>query len=324
MSIIEHSVAPSGFPAREERGLSPSDQRHRLQLSSGSSCCARCGAIAVENAQLRQELRARQNELDASRARIVKAGDKERRRLERNLHDGAQQRLVALAMQLRLIRADIRRDPASAEAQVTTAAGELALSLEELRELARGIHPAVLQYGLPSALESLAIRSPVPTALRCDLQQRLPEQIELAAYFVTCEALANVAKYAGAATATVNVARSQGHVVVEVADDGVGGADPLAGSGLRGLADRVEALGGGLSVSSPVGKGTKIVAEMPLVPVACADAARIARVDAGLCVEDGRRDSVDDRATTGIVQLARGNCRDEAVVRRLFELAGEV
>ena len=123
----------------------------------------------------------------ASRERIVAAGDAERRRLERNLHDGAQQRLVALAMQLRLIQADIRRDPAAAEALVTSASGELAESLSELRELARGIHPAVLEYGLCTALESLASRSPVPTAVTWDSAERLPEKIELAAYFVACE-----------------------------------------------------------------------------------------------------------------------------------------
>ena len=257
MSIIEHSVTPSGFEA------------YRLPRSSDTPCCARCDAIALDNARLRKELQARLDELNASRQRIVAAGDTERRRLERNLHDGAQQRLVALAMQLRLIQADIRRDPAAAEALVTTASDELAQSLQELRELARGIHPAILNYGLPSALDSLATRSPVPTAVDCALE-RLPERVELAAYFVVCEALANVAKYADATSATVTVARSEGRLFVEVADTGVGGADPLAGSGLRGLADRVEALNGRLSVSSPAGLGTKIVAEVPLAPIASA------------------------------------------------------
>jgi signal transduction histidine kinase len=258
MSIIEPSIAPSGFDT------------YRLPLSSDTCCCARCDAIALDNARLRKELQVRLAELNASRQRIVAAGDTERRRLERNLHDGAQQRLVALAMQLRLIQADIRRDPAAAEALVTTASDELAQSLEELRELARGIHPAILQYGLPSALDSLATRSAVPTAVDCGDLERLPERVELAAYFVVCEALANVAKYADATSATVTVARSEGRLFVEVADTGVGGADPLAGSGLRGLADRVEALNGRLSVSSAAGVGTKVVAEIPLAPIASA------------------------------------------------------
>jgi signal transduction histidine kinase len=220
-------------------------------------------AIALENEQLHAESQARLAELMASRERIVAAGDAERRRLERNLHDGAQQRLVALAMQLRLIQADIRRDPASAEARVSTASDELAESLAELRELARGIHPAVLEYGLCTALESLAGRSPVPTAVTWDVADRLPERIELAAYFVACESLANVAKYAQASAASVHLSRTDRSVVVEIADDGVGGADASAGSGLRGLADRVEALGGHLLVTSPAGEGTVVTAELP-------------------------------------------------------------
>jgi signal transduction histidine kinase len=220
-------------------------------------------AIALENEQLHAESQARLAELMASRERIVAAGDAERRRLERNLHDGAQQRLVALAMQLRLIQADIRRDPASAEARVTTASDELAESLGELRELARGIHPAVLEYGLCTALESLAGRSPVPTAVSWDVTDRLPQKLELATYFVACESLANVAKYAQATAASVHLSRTDRSVVVEIADDGVGGADASEGSGLRGLADRVEALGGHLLVTSPVGEGTVVTAELP-------------------------------------------------------------
>jgi signal transduction histidine kinase len=219
-------------------------------------------AIALENTELHAESEARLAELQASRGRIVAAGDAERRRLERNLHDGAQQRLVALAMQLRMIQADIRRDPAAAEALVTSASGELAQSLEELRELARGIHPAVLDYGLAPALESLATRSLVPTAVTCD-SRRLPPPVELAAYFVACEALANVAKYARATAASVQVTRSAGGIAIEIADDGAGGAHPTAGSGLHGLQDRVEALGGHLLVTSPAGAGTVVTAELP-------------------------------------------------------------
>src|SRR5829696_2326972 len=214
-------------------------------------------AIALENSQLHAESEVRLAELQASRERIVAAGDAERRRLERNLHDGAQQRLVALAMQLRMIQADIRRDPAAAEALVTSASGELAQSLEELRELARGIHPAVLDYGLAPALESLASRSPVPTAVTCDAA-RLPQPVELAAYFVACEALANVAKYAGATAASVRVSRTPRGIVIEIADDGAGGAQPSPGSGLHGLQDRVEALRGHLLVTSPAGAGTVV------------------------------------------------------------------
>src|SRR5215207_523832 len=188
-------------------------------------------AIALENSQLHAESEVRLAELQASRERIVAAGDAERRRLERNLHDGAQQRLVALAMQLRLIQADIRRDPAAAEALVTSASGELAQSLEELRELARGIHPAVLDHGLCPALESLAMRAPVPTAVTCDVGP-LPQPVELAAYFVACEALANVAKYAGATAVSVRVSRTARGIVIEIADDGAGGAQPSPGSGL--------------------------------------------------------------------------------------------
>jgi signal transduction histidine kinase len=195
--------------------------------------------------------------------RIVTAGDDERRRLERNLHDGAQQRLVALAMQLRLVQHEIHSDPAAAQALVDTASRELALSLEELRELARGIHPAVLDHGLEPALHSLAGQATVPTAVAYDAEGRLPEPIELAAYFVTSEALANVGKYARAKSASVRVARGDGALVVEIADDGIGGADAARGSGLRGLADRVEALDGRLRVVSPPGAGTVVRAELP-------------------------------------------------------------
>ena len=226
---------------------------------------AAAAAIALENEQLQVESRARLAELQASRERIVAAGDAERRRLERNLHDGAQQRLVALAMQLRLIQADIRRDPSSAEARITSAGDQLAESLGELRELARGIHPAVLEHGLVSALHSLAARSTIPTAVTCDVTERLPQPIALAMYFVACESLANVAKYAQATAASVSVARTDGGVAIEIADDGVGGAGAAGGgSGLRGLADRVEALGGHLLVTSPAGAGTVVVADLPL------------------------------------------------------------
>jgi signal transduction histidine kinase len=219
--------------------------------------------LALENQHLHAESESRMAELRASRRRLVAAGDEQRRRLERDLHDGAQQRLVALSMQLRLIQLDIRRDPATAEALVRSAGDELAHSLEELRELARGIHPAVLDHGLASALESLAARSTVPTGVSWDCSGQLPPQVELAVYFVACEALANVAKYSHATTAAVRVSRSGGALAVEIADDGIGGADAARGSGLRGLGDRVEALEGHLLVTSPHGGGTVVTAELP-------------------------------------------------------------
>ena len=223
--------------------------------------CA-AAAIAIENAQLLVESQARLTELRASRERIVAAGDAERRRLERNLHDGAQQRLVAIAMQLRLLRNRVGDDPA-AEELVAAASEELARSLDELRELARGLHPAVLEHGLAAALQSLATRAPVATTVNYEPAGRLPEPVELAAYFVASEALANVAKYAHATSASVRVWQLGGNAAIEIADDGIGGADDTRGSGLRGLADRVEALDGRLRVTSRPGHGTTIVAELP-------------------------------------------------------------
>ncbi len=171
---------------------------------------------------------------------------------------------MTLALQLSLIQREIRRDPSGAEELVTLASGELAQSLEELRELARGIHPAALDQGLEPALEALALRSAVPTVVTCDPGPRLPQPVEFAAYFVASEALANVAKYARATAATVRVVRTATAVDVEIADNGVGGADPAAGTGLRGLGDRIEALHGRLRVSSPPGAGTVVTAEIPL------------------------------------------------------------
>jgi signal transduction histidine kinase len=220
-------------------------------------------AIALENEYLHAESQARLIELKESRERIVAAGDAERRRLERNLHDGAQQRLVAIALQLRLVQDRIREDPSLAEQLVQTASGEVAESLSELRELAHGLHPAVLEHGLSPALETLATRSPVPATVSVDTARRLPRPVELAAYFVACEALANVAKYAHATVVTIRVRRRNGTARIEIADDGVGGADDARGSGLRGLADRVEALDGRLRVSSPPGAGTVVTAELP-------------------------------------------------------------
>ena len=216
--------------------------------------------------RLNAELHARLEDLAASRARIVAAGDVERRRLERNLHDGAQQRLVTLSLALRLAIAKLDSDPAAARAAFEEAGDELARALEDLRELARGLHPAVLSdRGLRAAVEMLAGRSPVPVEIAAIPEERLPEPVEAAAYYLIAEALTNVTKYAGASAVIVNVTAGEDTVVVEVSDDGVGGADPSAGTGLRGLADRVEALGGSLAVSSPPGAGTSLRAEIPAI-----------------------------------------------------------
>jgi signal transduction histidine kinase len=202
--------------------------------------------------------------LAASRARIVDAADTERRRLERNLHDGAQQRLVALALHLRMVKTNLRRDPESAETLLVQAHGELEQALDELRELARGIHPAVLaDRGLATALHSLAERAPIPVELTRIPDGRLSDSVEAAIYYLVAEAITNVAKYAQATRASVDVYRSNGIATVVVSDDGVGGAAPGPGSGLVGLADRVEALGGRFRVESPLGRGTHLTAEIP-------------------------------------------------------------
>ena len=227
------------------------------------SAVGAAAAIALDDARLQAESEDRLAELRASRERIVAAGDAERRRLERNLHDGAQQRLVSVALQLRMARSRLPTDPAQAEELLASAGEELSQSLEELRELARGIHPAVLNHGLRAALESLAARAAVPTTVSFETSRRLSQPVELAAYFVACEALANVAKYAHATKARVRVSSRDGLAVVEISDDGAGGADESAGTGLQGLADRVAALDGTLRVLSPPGHGTVITAELP-------------------------------------------------------------
>ena len=226
---------------------------------------AAAAALALENARLDAELRAKVEELRASRARMLEATLDERRRLERDLHDGAQQRLVSLALGLRVADARLADDPASAREILQSVGGELEAALAELRELARGIHPAVLSTrGLDAALETVANRAPLPVELEVSVGERLPEPVELAAYFVVTEALTNVAKYAGASHAGVRAIRRDGRLLVEVADDGVGGADPTRGSGLRGLADRVAALDGTLELRSDTGGGTVVRAEIPV------------------------------------------------------------
>jgi signal transduction histidine kinase len=215
-------------------------------------------AQALANADAREQLA-------ASRARLVEAGDAERRRLERNLHDGAQQRLVSLSLDLGIVDATLEKDPTTAREVLAGARDQLAQGLDELRELARGIHPAVLtERGLGPALEALANRAPVPVELTDLPAQRLAGPVEAAAYYVVAEAITNVAKYAHASHVSVSVRRLNGHATVTVADDGIGGADASVGTGLRGLADRVEALDGRLDVDSPAERGTRISADIPL------------------------------------------------------------
>jgi PAS domain S-box-containing protein len=215
------------------------------------------------------ERKRHEEEIRASRARLVEAADVERRRLERNLHDGAQQRLVALSISLRLAHGKLESDPEAARQILNDAGDQLAHALEELRELARGIHPAVLtDRGLEPALQALVARTPLPVTVAEAPDDRLPEPVEAAAYYVVSEALANMTKYAQASAATIRIARDNGRAVVEVCDDGVGGADPGQGSGLRGLTDRVEALDGRLEIDSAPGHGTRIRAEIPVADAA--------------------------------------------------------
>jgi signal transduction histidine kinase len=215
-------------------------------------------SLALANEEAREELA-------ASRARLVSAGDEARRRLERNLHDGAQQRLVSVSVSLRLAQAKLAANPGATDELLAEANSELAVALEELRELARGLHPAVLtERGLGPALASLADRALLPVELERLPDERLPRPVEAAAYYVVSEALANIAKYAHATGVKIRVVRDGELVVIEVVDDGVGGAAPERGTGLRGLVDRVEALDGHLQIDSPPGKGTTIRADLPV------------------------------------------------------------
>jgi signal transduction histidine kinase len=220
-------------------------------------------ALALENERLAAEVHARYEDLRAASARLVAAGDRARRKIERDLHDGAQQRLVSLSVTLNLARKHAEPGTKTAEL-LDSAVAELTAGLAELRELARGIHPAVLtERGLDPALHSLAARAPLPVNVSASVEGRFAPAVEAAVYFVVMEALTNVAKYASASTAEVTVEQVDGHVVIGVQDDGIGGADPAAGSGLSGLADRVTALGGRLEVESPPGGGTVVRAELP-------------------------------------------------------------
>jgi signal transduction histidine kinase len=254
-TLVRHEGAPVAALVHDPR---LKEQPELLETVSAAA------GLALENHRLEAALRARVEELRTSRARIVEASYAARRQLERDLHDGAQQRLVALALDLRLARSKLDKDPTAAGQLLDASIAELSQATEELRELARGIHPALLtDRGLGAALDALAARAPLPVELGKVPDERLPEAVEAAAYFVVAEALTNVAKYAAATHAEVSVERSNGALLVEVRDDGVGGADPAAGSGLRGLADRLAALDGRLQVESPGGRGTLVRAEVP-------------------------------------------------------------
>ena len=210
-------------------------------------------------------LRARVDDLRTARQRIIAAADAERRRIERDLHDGAQQRMVAVAVTLGIAEARFATDPQGALELLQQAREEAQAAVKELRELARGIHPAVLSdHGLGPALEALASRAPVPVEVRGVPDEALPHDVEVCAYFVTAEALTNVAKYAHAGCASVELSVDGDRLRVQVSDDGIGGADLNSGTGLRGLRDRVEAVDGGLEIHSPPGGGTVVTAELPL------------------------------------------------------------
>ena len=210
------------------------------------------------------DLRRAMRDLTDSRARLVAAGDAERRRVERNLHDGAQQRLVTVALHLHLVKRRLETDPTEVPQLVESAQTELALALEEIRELVRGLHPRLLSdRGLEPALAGLAERSVLPVEIAETPSERLPPAVEAAAYYVVAEALANAGKHSEASSVCVRVNADGGETTVEIVDDGVGGADPESGSGLRGLADRVAALGGELEVVSEPNRGTTLRASIP-------------------------------------------------------------
>jgi signal transduction histidine kinase len=222
------------------------------------------GAVIEERHAALEALRENERRLRESRARIVKAGDAARRRLERNLHDGAQQHLVSLALTLRLAKLQLQQNPAETEQLLNDASVELQSAIDELRELARGIHPALLtERGLGPALEVLAEHTHLPVEVTTDISGRLPSTVEAVVYYVAAEGLTNVAKYAHATAATLRLEANTNTIVLSVGDNGAGGADPNRGTGLRGLADRVEAIGGKLEVQSPPGQGTMLTASIP-------------------------------------------------------------
>jgi signal transduction histidine kinase len=228
-----------------------------------ASVCA-AASLSLENERLQAELRARLVELQASRSRLVQATDSERRRIERDLHDGTQQRLVSIAMSLGLLETKLPTQAQAAQSLVHETREALALALAELRELTHGINPPLLtERGLPAALDELCRRAGLPTRLVSTIDQRLPDQIESAAYFLVSEALTNAAKHSHGSEIQVFASYRGQRLTIEVGDDGIGSATPTGGSGLRGLADRIEALGGRFTISSPPGRGTTLRAEIP-------------------------------------------------------------
>ncbi len=264
---LPHSAADRRATVVERAGQPVAVLVHDPALQDNAelvaSVCA-AAALTIENERLQAELRARLAELGASRARLVEATEVERRRIERDLHDGTQQRLVSIAMSLGLLESKLPTDPAAAKPIVGEARRALAVALEELRELSQGIHPSVLtERGLAAALDELCRRAALPAHLEVTLDVRLPAQVETAAYFVVSEALTNAVKHSHASELRIGARCDGPALTVEVADDGIGGAAAGRGSGLRGLADRVEALGGRLTVSSPPGRGTVVRAEIP-------------------------------------------------------------
>jgi signal transduction histidine kinase len=251
--VIVTGLLLGALTASRPGGGEPFSAGAEIRLRSFADLAAQ--SIANERAQA---------ELRASRARIVRAGDEIRRRLERNLHDGAQQRLVSVSVALRLASAALQSSPEEAGALLDRATDELDEALEELRALARGLHPATLtKYGLGPSLDALSRRAPLPVAVENEICERLARPVEAALYYVASESLTNVVKYARATQVTMRL-RCAGDVAeIEVADDGIGGADATGGSGIRGLADRIEALDGRFGVDSPPGEGTRVWAEIP-------------------------------------------------------------
>jgi signal transduction histidine kinase len=235
--------------------------QHNAELVE--SVCAAAG-LTLENERLQAELRARLADLQASRARLVEATEAERRRIERDLHDGTQQRLVSIAMSLGLLELKMPMGVSQAKPIVREARESLTAALAELRELTQGIHPTILvERGLPTALDELCRRAALPAQLQLNLDRRLPDRVETAAYFVVSEALTNAAKHSHASEIRVKATYAGVVLTIEVADDGIGGAAVGRGTGLRGLTDRVEAVGGTLTVASPLGRGTTVHAEFP-------------------------------------------------------------
>jgi signal transduction histidine kinase len=254
-----YEVRPAG-EVLAEIAYDPADMPHPDLLPE----ITQAATLGIEIARLRVELQRRLAEVHASRTRIVEAGDDERRRIERNLHDGAQQRLVTVGLTLRHTQHLLSPQNVDAHSLLDGAVGELAAAIDELRELASGVMPAELREGLPAALDELAARSTIPVTVHAE-RERFAEELEVAAYFVASEGLANAVKHSAATRVTITAQRLAGQLVVAVTDDGCGGASEAGGTGLRGLGDRVAAHGGTLRMQSEPGHGTTITAELPCV-----------------------------------------------------------